>query len=232
MTHQAGLEAAFDVLWPTQEWNGEEEVCRAVLNATVTAYLAAASSGAGELPRHLIEYATKQRRLHGTCPPGDNTFEDAAAFILRQQAEIAELRGERDRLSNQWAIYRGDLMSATNELDREHARAESAEAEVTRLNAKVEDAGAELAQRDDLLIKAVKFRFSDDLYVDTRGPSSWVVCDRFGSVLNTVGEWELEPLPSSRSDDFIARTRMTFAAAFTLARTTLASLQKGADHVE
>lgn len=44
---------------------------------------------------------------------------------------------------------------------------------------------------------------------DTKGEvSSWVVknCDE---VLNKDGEWEYEPMPSSRTDDFLERTRFS-----------------------
>lgn len=37
--------------------------------------------------------------------------------------------------------------------------------------------------------------------------SSWAVCSGFGSCLNTDGEWEHDPSPSNRDDDYIARTR-------------------------
>lgn len=71
--------------------------------------------------------------------------------------------------------------------------------------------------REDLLIKAEKLRFGADLTVESRGVSQWAVCQP-GEVLNASGEWEWEPQPSSRTDEFIARTRFTFAKAVTLAR--------------
>jgi hypothetical protein len=75
----------------------------------------------------------------------------------------------------------------------------------------------DLGLRDDLLIKAEKFRFGPDLTVESRGPSQWAVCHP-GEVLNADGEWEWEPQPSSRTDEFIARTRFTFAEAVKRAR--------------
>jgi hypothetical protein len=75
----------------------------------------------------------------------------------------------------------------------------------------------DLELRDDLLIKAEKFRFGPDLTVESRGPSQWAVCHP-GEVLNADGEWEWEPQPSSRTDEFIARTRFTFAEAVKRAR--------------
>jgi hypothetical protein len=74
-----------------------------------------------------------------------------------------------------------------------------------------------LEQRDDLLIKAEKLRFGPELTVESRGRSQWAVCQP-GEVLNASGEWEWEPQPSSRTHEFIARTRFTFAKAVTFAR--------------
>ena len=42
---------------------------------------------------------------------------------------------------------------------------------------------------------------------EQRDRSTLYAVTRLGSVLNTDGEWEYEPLPSSRDDDFLARTR-------------------------
>ncbi|CAM5194463.1 putative protein OS=Bosea thiooxidans OX=53254 GN=SAMN05660750_03299 PE=4 SV=1 [Bosea thiooxidans] len=42
---ERALAAAFDILWPAQEWNGEERVCRAATRATITAYLQALRPG-------------------------------------------------------------------------------------------------------------------------------------------------------------------------------------------
>lgn len=44
--------------------------------------------------------------------------------------------------------------------------------------------------------------------VQRDGKSLWAV-SRGKSCLNTFGEWEYEPFPSSRTDEFIARTRFT-----------------------
>lgn len=39
------------------------------------------------------------------------------------------------------------------------------------------------------------------------GSRLWAVRDNFGSVLNKMGEWEYQPMPSSRNDEFLARCR-------------------------
>lgn len=41
---------------------------------------------------------------------------------------------------------------------------------------------------------------------DRHGFHRWAVC-KYGSVLNKQSEWEFEPQPSGRTDDFLARTR-------------------------
>ncbi len=39
------------------------------------------------------------------------------------------------------------------------------------------------------------------------GSRLWAVRDTSGSVLNKLGEWEYEPLPSGRNAEFLARCR-------------------------
>lgn len=56
-----------------------------------------------------------------------------------------------------------------------------------------------------------------DLRVERRGAAAWAVCEG-GSVVNRDGGRELEPMPSSRDDDFIARTRFPLAEALKIAR--------------
>lgn len=53
--------------------------------------------------------------------------------------------------------------------------------------------------------------------VEARGQGWWVVTNG-GAVLNKDGQWEYEPLPSSRTDEFLARTRFTLSEAVKEAR--------------
>lgn len=53
--------------------------------------------------------------------------------------------------------------------------------------------------------------------VEKRGTHSWCI-SRNGSVLANTGEWVYEPLPSSRTDEFIASTRFTLDFALDKAR--------------
>ena len=52
--------------------------------------------------------------------------------------------------------------------------------------------------------------------VEWRGTGLWAVVDT-GQCLNRDGEWEYEPLPSNRDDDFMARCRFPLNEALRLA---------------
>lgn len=51
---------------------------------------------------------------------------------------------------------------------------------------------------------------ADDIHIERakqlQGPAKWAV-RRLGDCLNKNGEWEWEPNPSSRDDEFLARCR-------------------------
>jgi len=53
---------------------------------------------------------------------------------------------------------------------------------------------------------AYRFESHPSIRVEWRGPASWAIVD-YGIVLNKDNQWEHEPSPSNRSDDFIERTR-------------------------
>jgi len=57
----------------------------------------------------------------------------------------------------------------------------------------------------------------------------WAVRDGRGCCLNSDGEWEYEPQPSSRKDDFLARTRFTEQGAIAVARVRYDRDQRHAD---
>lgn len=50
------------------------------------------------------------------------------------------------------------------------------------------------------------------IFIEDRGNGKWAVSNGC-SVLATDGEWEYEPRPSNRDDDFLARTRFTLDEA-------------------
>lgn len=58
---------------------------------------------------------------------------------------------------------------------------------------------------------------SSEITVERRDAVRWAVC-RHGAVYNKDGQWEYEPLPSSRGEDFKSRTRYSLHEAFEVAR--------------
>ena len=81
-----GLEAAFDVLWPAQEWNGEESLCRAATEAAITAYLSAVSPpDNGEGKSEPVAWYTKGidgRMFQATDRRGDAEAWDEIGIIV------------------------------------------------------------------------------------------------------------------------------------------------------
>jgi hypothetical protein len=74
----------------------------------------------------------------GQTMPIDGTglakdLREAADTIAQLVKERDEARDAQRKAENGFNLYRGDLMSATNEMDRQHARAEAAEAEAATL---------------------------------------------------------------------------------------------------
>lgn len=58
-----------------------------------------------------------------------------------------------------------------------------------------------------------KYQVGDSqITVEWRGAAMWAVC-RSGACLADDGEWEVESMPSNRTDDFIARCRFSLPEA-------------------
>lgn len=69
-----------------------------------------------------------------------------------------------------------------------------------------------------LLDLATEFRIPGSrISVQWRGKHDWCVFEG-GTVLNKAGDWEYEPLPSSRSEEFTAHTRFDRDTAIRLAK--------------
>ena len=62
--------------------------------------------------------------------------------------------------------------------------------------------------------------FRSSVFVELRGVGVWAVTDGT-CVLNSEGSWEYEPLPSNRTEEFIARTRFGLDEAFERGRAAL-----------
>lgn len=81
----------------------------------------------------------------------------------------------------------------------------------------------------DVLPTAYDTAKARDLYhfiikVEYRGIGKWAVV-WMGSVLNRDGEWEWEPSPSNREDDFFERCRFTRTDALKRAREAVDELK-------
>jgi len=62
-------------------------------------------------------------------------------------------------------------------------------------------------------MKPVKYVVEEDprnpfnaVYIEYRGDTGWTITQG-GNCLNKDGKWEYEPMPSSRTEEFIKRTR-------------------------
>jgi len=70
-----------------------------------------------------------------------------------------------------------------------------------------------------MILTPVSYYVDKDTRIENRDPegrfpdrASWAVT-RHSSTLNTDFMWELEPLPSGRTDDYFARNRFSFLGA-------------------
>lgn len=153
-------------------------------------------------------------------PTGDvSTLADPAIRAYISALLPEDVAGLVERLrqyeGRQWettACYNGTRDEAASLIQSQAARIAELEAE----NEHFKEIGS----------LAVKFRFSDDIFVESRGPGVWVITNG-SSVLNNLGEWEYEPRPSSRTDEFIDRTRLAFSDAVIAARSLLNGERKG-----
>lgn len=75
------------------------------------------------------------------------------------------------------------------------------------------------------MIQVLRIGPDEHVTVERRGPDEWAVC-RDHQVLNSSAEWEYEPSPSNRGDDFIARTRFDFQRAVAAAQEVSLALHR------
>ena len=59
-------------------------------------------------------------------------------------------------------------------------------------------------------------RDQEDMRIQWRGDDRWAIFNG-ASCLNRLGEWEYEPLPSSRTDEYLERNRYSLDEAMTVA---------------
>lgn len=69
----------------------------------------------------------------------------------------------------------------------------------------------------EMLARATRFEIAEDVFVEKRGENSWCV-SVFGTVVDRDLKRCYEPMPSSRTEEFIAATRFTLEEAFDIAQ--------------
>jgi hypothetical protein len=65
-------------------------------------------------------------------------------------------------------------------------------------------------------ISVAKYRVGkgrNSIYIEDRGDDRWAITRDSSACLNTDGQWECEPMPSSRTDDFLSRCRYSLDEA-------------------
>jgi hypothetical protein len=70
----------------------------------------------------------------------------------------------------------------------------------------------------EMLERAVRFQIADDIHIEKRGENRWCVSAFGGTVVDRELQRHYEPMPSSRTEEFIAATRFDLDEAFEIAR--------------
>lgn len=76
---------------------------------------------------------------------------------------------------------------------------------------------AEISEMELLLERAVRFQVGEDVYVEKRGEDAWCVSVFGGTVLDRDLQQHCEPMPSNRTDEFVAATRFSLSEAMSIA---------------
>ena len=70
----------------------------------------------------------------------------------------------------------------------------------------------------EMLAMATRFQITEDIAIEKRSEGKWCVQVFGGTVLDRDLNRHYEPMPSSRTEEFIAATRFTLKEAFTIAK--------------
>lgn len=150
-------------------------------------------------------------------------FDVAAAaawdFVLPKLIDMNRKKG----LAGVWSTgYRSGWTAA----ERSH------QATITALQECIKELEGERDFAHEMLLLADRFKVGEKhghpVWVISRGPNSWAVWDG-AFVLNSDGDWEFEPFPSNRDEDFITRTRWAFSDALLRARSALKDSGNGSE---
>jgi len=78
--------------------------------------------------------------------------------------------------------------------------------------------GNEIDKLESMLNRAVRFQVGEDVYVEKRGENAWCVSAFGGTVVDRDLQRHYEPMPSNRTEEFIAATRFSLEEAFDIAQ--------------
>jgi hypothetical protein len=81
----------------------------------------------------------------------------------------------------------------------------------------IEDLGDQIKDLESKLSQAVRFQINEDVFVEKRGEDAWCVSAFGGTVVDRDLQRHYEPMPSSRTDEFIAATRFSLSEAMVIA---------------
>jgi hypothetical protein len=81
----------------------------------------------------------------------------------------------------------------------------------------IEDLGDQIKDLESKLSQAVRFQINEDVFVEKRGEDAWCVSAFGGTVVDRDLQRHYEPMPSSRTDEFIAATRFSLSEAMSIA---------------
>lgn len=197
----------------------------------IAAYLSALPSSPVS---ELVERLEKRAKEDEECAENNRVVADLLS------PELAKFNGRDEAGWNTYAVreavdhrkymerdsrYATDLREASTTLSTLSTKNAELEREVKRLREANEELRIERDHFAEVGAKAISFKISGNVYVESRGAGIWAVTSGGRSVLNSDGEWEFEPMPSSRTDEFIARTRFSFSDAW-----ALSTSPKEADH--
>lgn len=70
----------------------------------------------------------------------------------------------------------------------------------------------------EMLAMATRFQIAEDVFVEKRGKDKWCVRAFGNTVVDRDLKRQYEPMPSSRTDEFVAATRFTLDEAFDIAK--------------
>jgi len=164
--------------------------------------------GAGALAEHICEWLTAAPQAPAAAMDADGeAFRTAArlGLTLRFHGGCAQ-SGMPGSPSAYEVVTGADPASSMRQAVRQAAAVIEAGGEPQRLNtAPAVDAGV---VRDGWSVSAYKVgTLTVQSMSQLDGRTLWKIADGFGNVLNKQGEWEWEPMPSSRDDEFLARCR-------------------------